>query len=672
MRQTLAEAALVVREAYDDQRWTDVLKSSDKAVDDVYKRYKEHRKQLMTDRKVVELKTAIKAYEGVRRESPEEMEMATWSSEKMMKWGRDKLEIRARLCGLEPEAKVTKTELTAALMRRRDELISTTDAAARHGKWGMAAAGARSAGAAFRTKHENAARHDTRWDDAMRVTQMSDPKAIGRLINGRRAPTEFAEMVPAELDDDTMRPDAISDPELRRRLQQRDDWTTPAAARARDVEVDADGVIRTLEGLLDNTANFYGNLTRERASSGLAQKLLLDSMPPECRLPAATVEEMGAPMTNDEVLAALHALKNGKSADSDGVTAELLKMCAPEWAALMTMAFNAAFNVGHLSAKARYGVMTLLYKKRDPRDLVNYRPLTITSLLYKLVGTVIKRRWVRRVPALIAECQHGFVHGRLIGENILKVLDAADYADMEDDDLALYICDRDKAFDRIGHAWLVRVLCQMCGATVPLLDPGEPDDVSASTLRQYYDHDDVPDAVRWIIVLLSRHHRKASINGALTPSWEILCSVFQGCPLAPTLYAIAAEPEGRRQVVDVKVTGLRTPCGRELLAVMFADDTQNLVTMATLHGMLNNNTLWCLASGGGTQEIKQALQLRGRWRAVADGQPWSAAKTVNADATWIPEGDSARRSRVTQTGVLEHVIALGLQARRHGICSPEP
>ena len=49
----------------------------------------------------------------------------------------------------------------------------------------------------------------------------------------------------------------------------------------------------------------------------------------------------------------------------------------------MTMAFNAAFNVGHLSAKARYGVMTLLYKKRAPRDLVNYRPLTITSLLYR-------------------------------------------------------------------------------------------------------------------------------------------------------------------------------------------------------------------------------------------------------------------------------------------------
>ena len=97
----------------------------------------------------------------------------------------------------------------------------------------------------------------------------------------------------------------------------------------------------------------------------------------------------------------------------------------------------------------------------------NYRPLTITSLLYKLVGTVIKRRWVRRVPALIAECQHGFVHGRLIGENILKVLDAADYADLEDDDLALYICDRDKAFDRIDcfaewQRWRPRAIVDAC------------------------------------------------------------------------------------------------------------------------------------------------------------------------------------------------------------------
>ena len=37
------------------------------------------------------------------------------------------------------------------------------------------------------------------------------------------------------------------------------------------------------------------------------------------------------------------------------------------------------------------------------------------------------------LPAVIAECQHGFVYGRVQYENILKVIDACEWADMAAD-----------------------------------------------------------------------------------------------------------------------------------------------------------------------------------------------------------------------------------------------
>ena len=36
---------------------------------------------------------------------------------------------------------------------------------------------------------------------------------------------------------------------------------------------------------------------------------------------------------------------------------------------------------------------------------------------------VIARRWKRVLPMVIAECQHGFVYGRLLFENVLKIMD---------------------------------------------------------------------------------------------------------------------------------------------------------------------------------------------------------------------------------------------------------
>ena len=64
-----------------------------------------------------------------------------------------------------------------------------------------------------------------------------------------------------------------------------------------------------------------------------------------------------------------------------------------------------------------------------------------------------------------------------------------------DDDMGAYICDRDKAFDRVCHLWLVRALCRMCGYHCewrPTLDAY----LTTSPVATGHGWDPLPDAVR--------------------------------------------------------------------------------------------------------------------------------------------------------------------------------
>ena len=95
---------------------------------------------------------------------------------------------------------------------------------------------------------------------------------------------------------------------------------------------------------------------------------------------------------------------------------------------------NASFWEGKLSPQQRFGILKILYKKGDRRLLrvTNFRPLAITSILYKIKATVLQLRWKKVLPAAIAECQHGFVYKRRQFENVFKIRDAAHLADQCD------------------------------------------------------------------------------------------------------------------------------------------------------------------------------------------------------------------------------------------------
>ena len=42
---------------------------------------------------------------------------------------------------------------------------------------------------------------------------------------------------------------------------------------------------------------------------------------------------------------------------------------------------------GHFNANIRSGEIALLYKKEDPREVSNYRPITLLNVDYKILPT---------------------------------------------------------------------------------------------------------------------------------------------------------------------------------------------------------------------------------------------------------------------------------------------
>eukprot|EP01047_Picozoa_sp_COSAG01_P025646 COSAG01_NODE_1628_length_9684_cov_9.777673_1_plen_339_part_00 len=275
-------------------------------------------------------------------------------------------------------------------------------------------------------------------------------------------------------------------------------------------------------------------------------------------LPPEVVAQLGSNMHASEIEDCIMLLKDDKAPDSLGAIAELLKENSSQWACLLEISFNAAFRKGELSVAQRFGIMSLLFKKNDKTDLQYYRSLAMTSQLYKLIGLVISERWKKVLASQLFEDQHGFVYNRVIIENLFKINDAGAHMDMTadaeiqkraeetnktsqpDDDWmyeytsAHYMCDRLKAFDRVGFLFVVRVAGAMCGVYIPVPEKclkywkgrqalllkwdldmygiqteevernitnaiGEPPDV----LQCLHELKETPDAVRWISYLLS-------------------------------------------------------------------------------------------------------------------------------------------------------------------------
>ena len=117
-------------------------------------------------------------------------------------------------------------------------------------------------------------------------------------------------------------------------------------------------------------------------------------------------------------------MKDNKSPGVDGIPPKLLQEIVQQISTSLAKLFNLSLKEGIVPSEWREANITPLFKKGSRKKPENYRPVSLTSVVCKLLETLIRDHMVEFLVKhkLINTSQHGFLKARSCLTNLLCFL----------------------------------------------------------------------------------------------------------------------------------------------------------------------------------------------------------------------------------------------------------
>ena len=263
--------------------------------------------------------------------------------------------------------------------------------------------------------------------------------------------------------------------------------------------------------MLQIVEEYYTDLYTPNKVDHVKQQQLLKNIKKQITVQDRT--QLDAPITELELQKAVYQLQDNKSPGLDGITAEFYKTF---WY-LIKDKYLLYINTANTSSFGHYrntSVTTLVYKhKGETYLLTNYRPISLINVDMKILTKTLANRLKPILPTIIHHSQTA-VDKRKIDSTVHMIRDLIDLVDKEDSEAAFIFLDQEKAFDRVNHAFLFKVM-EAFGIG--------------------------PQYINWIKKIYANATTKIKINGHLTANIPLHRGVRQGCPLSSMLYVLVIE-----------------------------------------------------------------------------------------------------------------------------------
>ena len=168
-----------------------------------------------------------------------------------------------------------------------------------------------------------------------------------------------------------------------------------------------------------------------------------------------------------------------------------------------------------LPADWNASITSLIHKKGPRRLLVNYRPISVCPILYKILARCISDALKAALPWIVSDCQVACQEGKSCFANCRYMQDLEHYADHLNIPGLLLFADATKAFDRVNQAYLLRVLTEM----------------------------HLPTAFRSLFsLLLANATTRVKVNGYIGSPITLHNGVRQGDPVAAAIFMLSLQP----------------------------------------------------------------------------------------------------------------------------------
>ena len=308
---------------------------------------------------------------------------------------------------------------------------------------------------------------------------------------------------------------------------------------------------------------------------------------------ARTLDEaQRAELDNDisdlEITKAVNSFKSNKAPGPDGLTAAFYKKFVGDLLPLFRAVIEESWNEGELPASMNLSYITLLPKAENCTQTSQYRPISLINVDYKIISKVHTQRLSKHIGTLIHPDQAAVCKGRTIQDLNHLLRDVIAYAKNSNIHACVLSLDQIKAFDRVSHSYLFK-----------LLD------------RSNFG----PVFQKWIRIFYQNPESKILINHTLTGAFKIKRSIRQGDSISPILYVLTLEPLLQKIRLNPRIQGIMLPGGRELKQLAFVDDTNFFPkTHESIKLIMEEFNKFGKASGSKVNEQKTQLMPLGSWK----------------------------------------------------------